>query len=103
MEIGGKNMNVKLVKLVTGEELIAEVEHKQPVFELKNPIRLILSEKGVGMAPFSPFLDGDPVKIEIKEEHVICTGNVDIEVVNAYNQQFGSGIVLATPTLKLKE
>lgn len=92
---------VKLVKLVTGEEVLAKVELEQQGghYVLENPVKLALNQKGVAMIPLSPFMKED-VKFKIKDRDVIYAIDADDDVVNAYNGQFG-GIIQAPPGLQL--
>lgn len=96
---------VKLVKLSTGEEVIAKVEitsvgvEQQTVYILQNPMRLQLNPKGVAMIPLSPFMK-ESAKITVDKMDVIYTVDADDDVVNAYNGQFG-GILTAPPGLTL--
>ena len=84
---------IKLIKLVTGEDVIAEVtEHGDRVY-LKNAIRLAVTNQGVAMMPFSPFIKED--MFNIHTNHIIFQAEVDDEVRNAYNSKFGSGIIVA--------
>lgn len=95
-------MKVLCVKLTTGEELASQVEEKDGFYELKNPIRLLLTPQGISTMPFLPYCK-DGITVSIDKAHVMFTAELDLEVLNAYNQQYGSGIVLAaeTPTFKL--
>ena len=95
-------MNILYVKLSTGEELASQIEEKESSYELKNPVRLLLSPQGIQVVSFLPLCKEDSV-ISISKSHVMFTAPLDLEILNAYNQQFGTGIVLAadTPSFKL--
>ena len=85
---------IKLVKLISGEELIADISTEEGLTKLKNPVRLMVTHEGVGMAPFCPLSDAK--EVTVLNDHIIYTIDVDQEVRNGYNQQFGTGIVTAT-------
>lgn len=95
----------KILKLTTGEEIVAKAElvyveeHEEHQYKLEKPVRLILSEQGVGMMPFAPFLKSEDVTIS--KSHVIYCDEADDEVANAYNSKFGSGLVVPPSDLKL--
>ena len=95
-------MNIKYLKLITGEEVVADVTTNMDTYTLKNPIKLVLMPPmGLSMIGFCNFIKSETVKI--KHEHVMFMDELDDEIYNAYNQKFGSGIVLATnsPSIKL--
>lgn len=92
--------DIKLVKLVTGEEVLTKYETgKSQIVTLHNPVKLQLSQKGVAMIPLSPFMK-ENAKILISTDSVIYTVDPDEDVVNAYNQQFG-GIITPPSNLIL--
>jgi hypothetical protein len=92
---------IQVLKLVTGEELVAEVTCNPDCMVLKNPVRFVVTHEGAGLAPLSPFAKSKEIKI--LNTHIVWNDEVEGEVANAYNAQFGSGIVLAgaNPNLKL--
>lgn len=96
-------LNVKLIRLLNGEELIAEVifdcEQTKKIV-LKNPLRvLVIPAKStpqnptVGFAPWAEFTEDK--KFELDKNHVLCIMTPVKEFVNQYNTAFG-GII--TPT-----
>jgi len=92
---------VEFVKLITGEEIIAETSScNGDKWVLKNAVKLMLHQNGVAMIPISPFLKDETV--EIRKEHIIFRGELDDDIKNAYNAKYGSGIVIpSTGKLKL--
>lgn len=96
---------IMLIKLVTGEDIMAEVIRETlDTMTLKNPIRIIVipgkqnDPKGptVGFAPWQEFADNN--ECEIKKHHVITTAAPIVEFLNNYKATFG-GIVV--PQAKL--
>ena len=84
---------VNILKLISGDILIGTIEEDgDRTLVVKNPVTIAMTQKGVGLGPFIPFLKSEA--IEIKKEHVLCQGELETEVLNAYNSQFGSGIVV---------
>lgn len=83
---------VKLLKLITGEEVIASVSKDEKMTHLKNPARIAIMNDGVRLLPFSLFSKGD--SISLKNEHVMFETEVEDELLNGYNSQFGTGIVV---------
>jgi hypothetical protein len=95
---------VYFFKIITGEELIAQVDSELDIdweeITVRNPVKLALTQNGAMMIPYSPFLKSD--EIEIRRDHVIFHGEVDTEIYNAYNSKYGSGIVVAGNEPKLR-
>ncbi len=93
-------MSTKLIKIVTGEEVLAKFDEVGETLMLSNPMRLQLQQRGVAMIPLSPFMK-EGTKIPVAKKDVLWMIDAEEEVINAYNQQFGSGIVVAPPGLTL--
>ena len=97
-------LNVKLIRLLNGEELIAEIIDsivETSKLTMKNPLRvMIIPSKStpqnptVGFAPWMEFTDDKT--FELDKSHVLCIMNPVKEFVNQYNATFG-GII--TPTI----
>ncbi len=95
---------VKILKLISGDILIGTVEEDgDRTLVVRNPGTIAMTQQGVGLGPFIPFLKSEV--IEIKKDHILCQGELETEVLNAYNSQFGSGIVVpdAGSTLKISD
>jgi hypothetical protein len=86
-------MDIRLLKLVSGDDIISAVEETADTFILHNPTRIVATREGIGLAPMNPFLASK--QFEISKSHVVYTGELEDEVRNGYNTQFGSGIVMA--------
>jgi hypothetical protein len=92
--------NVKYIRLISGEELVSEVTSTEgsAKIELKNPCMIGVSMGAAGQPSLSmqPYLMFTSDKsIQIKDEHIMFVANVDIKLLNKYNEIFGSGIVIA--------
>jgi hypothetical protein len=89
---------IQFVKLITNDDIIADViavkENKDKV-ELKNPVRIVFTQQGVGMVPYSPFTK-ESTKIIVDSKNILYTGELEEEIYNGYNSKFGSGIILAS-------
>lgn len=90
-------MNVKVFRMINGEEIISEVfnQFEQSV-ELKNPAQIMLQRTetgmGVGIAPYMPYASGN---ITLRKAAVAAECEPDQNLVNEYNRIFGSGIQVA--------
>lgn len=97
-------MNLKLLKMISGEELLAEIINETDThIEIKNPVRVVVmptktnpQTPTVGFAPWADF--SEQKNFTIHRAHVIVVMTPVQEFVNQYNQMFG-GIV--APSSKL--
>lgn len=63
-------MNVKLLKLITGEEILARVNvDRAGVYTLKMPVTVVQNDVNLGFEPFMPYAASDT--FEIASEKVI--------------------------------
>ena len=101
--------DVKGVKLVTGEEIISSFTIlPEGRFLLKNPVQIRIvppqfsgGQPSVGFVPFPSFAEQSKNHTVVVEPlHVVYTYDPAEEIVQNYNQAFGSGI-LTPPTKKL--
>jgi len=102
-------MPAKVLRLISGEELMGEVEEKEDnkVF-IKNVCQIVTSYADttsatarVGLVPFMPYTkSSDGITVE-KSYIGFITDPVN-ELINEYNKVFGSGLVmrLSKPTLQ---
>ena len=90
-------MEVKLVKLTTGEALIAQIELKFDNVQVVKPVVIaqVMTPEGPGIG-FRPWLLGTNMsqEIMISKEHVVCCAELDQEIYNAYNSEYGSGLIM---------
>lgn len=97
--------NVKILKLITGEELLAEVqgsEFADPV-TIKNPVRIVVmpnkmdpTKPNIGFAPWAEFTEDKQFVLD--KSHVLCIISPIKEFINQYNTMFG-GLVVPTSNL----
>ena len=92
-------MSVKVIKLVSGEDVIADIEKDQHGYMLNNPAQIMVQQTqdgrvGAAFAPFAPYAkDG---KVRIFSDGVIGEMELDVKLINEYNRIFGSGIMIAS-------
>ena len=90
---------VKALKLVSGEELVAEiVENTENNVTVKNPVATVLqqsrSSEGSLATGFVPWFHAAQGPFKINRDKIVCIAEVADEVKNGYNQIFGAGIVV---------
>ena len=97
-------LNVKLIRLLNGEELMAEVVNSNDSkVTIKDAIRVVVmpqrdpkASPSIGFAPWLEF--SEDKQVELDKSHVLFVVTPIKEFVNQYNSLFG-GIV--TPSTKL--
>ena len=91
--------NIKLFRLVTGEDFVGVITDQDGnYYYIENPCLLGLTmaangKAGLNMQPMLMFSEDKTVKIS--KSHIIYVTSVDINIQNKYNEIFGSGIVVA--------
>lgn len=92
------------LKLVTGEELVAEVIAESEDFvEIKNPVAAVMQRRQDGPAlGFIPWMQAaNGPTFVIAKNKIVCEAEVADEVKNGYNQIFGAGIMVPPKDLIL--
>jgi hypothetical protein len=93
-------MKPQIVKLITGEELIANVEEHDDHYHIKNAYALMHSREGVGMMEWLPLATADAVR-KVKKDHVIVLAEPIDEIKNGYLANVG-GVVIASSMPNIK-
>ena len=92
-------MNVKLLRIITGEEVVAEVvEENAASVTLKNSLVVLPSAQNVGFAPWATVIDKTNPIVTVSKTHVVYIADVDESVRNKYSELFGG---ITTPEKKL--
>lgn len=92
-------MSVKIIKLITGEELLGEIlPSSEAICKVKNPVRIVVMPNkidpktpNIGFAPWAEF--SDDKEFEIDKSHVLAIMTPINEFVNQYNTMFGGLVV----------
>jgi len=88
-------MDVRLFRISSGEDIIAEVvESNDDVLTIKNGIVAIPNGKSmqIGFAPWTPLLDPD-TEIVIEKSWVVYDATPSSAVLEHYNGMFGNVMV----------
>ena len=92
-------MRIKLLKLKSGEDVIGDILKENAEFiTVGSPAVLMPVGEGragavqIGLVPWVPFSEAK--SFEIKRDWVVLITDPSIDIVNNYNQIFGSGIVM---------
>jgi hypothetical protein len=88
-------INVKLFRIVTGEEVVAELVSEDDNFiTVKNGLVVLPTPNGtVGFAPWATVIDKSIPDLIIARNHVVYIAEVEEQVKNKYNELYGSKIV----------
>ena len=93
-------MAVKLLRLKSGEDIVADVKEEnleREYTKVKLPAMLVpMGGQGqqmqMALAPWLPF--SDDKEFTIPSDWILITSESAQDIVNNYNQMFGSGIVV---------
>ena len=87
---------IKVFKLISGEELIGKVEVTGLGYTIEAPATILMQQTkdGVGLAlmPYMPYTEG---KIKLFSQCIATEGTPSSKMINEYSRLFGSGIEIA--------
>ena len=96
---------VKLFRLNSGEEVISKVletpqtHSKSATWLIKSPAIILPVGNGkLGMAPWLPYCETD--SMELPEKAIAFVATPKTLLVNDYNENFGSGLVVPDKTVE---
>ena len=92
-------MSVKIIKLITGEEILADCGKTfDTLIDIKNPVRIIVMPNkidpktpNIGFAPWAEF--SDDKEFTLDKSHIVAIMTPINEFVNQYNSMFGGLVV----------
>tara|TARA_B100000035_G_scaffold165034_1_gene140675 strand:+ start:28 stop:312 length:285 start_codon:yes stop_codon:yes gene_type:complete len=92
-------MNVKLLRISTGEEVVAEIlEETDDSITVKNGLVCIPQQQSVGFIPWATVVDKMEPEITVSKRFVVYIAALDPTVKNKYCEMFGG---VTTPDKKL--
>ena len=98
-------MTIKLVTLKTNHTLLADVETVGQFYDLKQPVQVVTQPTKDGpmlaFVPFVEYAEEFNTGIKINETDVLSINTPIREVLNQYNQMFGSGLTIASAIPKV--
>lgn len=97
-------MNILIVKMINGEEVVADVEYSidETTLHLKNPAALGFQRRAEGeepqlmMGPIMMYSVRGEGTLSVDSRNILYTYEPADNVINAYNGLFGSGIQIAS-------
>ena len=78
-------MNVKLIRVVTGEEIVAEVvSETDDTITVQNALVVLPTNNGVGFAPWATVVSKDDPEITVSRNHLVYVAEVQEDVASKY-------------------
>lgn len=88
-------IDVRLFRIVTGEEVVAEVvSETDTTITVQNGLVVLPTNNGVGFAPWATVINKDKPEITMSRNHIVYIAEVQEDVANKYNEMFGSKLVM---------
>ena len=92
-------IDVKLLRIVTGEEVIAELlSETEDTITVQNGLAVLPTNNGVGFALWATVISKENPEITISKTHLVYVAEVQEDVCKKYNEMFGSKLI--TPDSK---
>lgn len=98
---------IQVIKLITGEEWIAEVDEQQParfkekgndIYEVQNPLTMSMTDKGFSLVPVFFLSDSIKHTVNIQKSHVVYMYEPTQKLQDVYTKQFET---IVTPDTNL--
>ncbi len=91
---------ISIIRLVSGEEIIAALSISNGFLNLKKPAVVIIQtepngKSSIGLVDY--LMLAEKKEIFISSKDVLCTYTPNANIKNAYNSMFGSDLVVANP------
>jgi hypothetical protein len=91
--------NIKVFKLINGEEIISKATETGTGWILNSPAQIVMQQTkegvGVALAPYMPYASGE---ITMYQHAVTSEAKPDVKMENEYSRLFGSGIQIVSST-----
>ena len=89
-------MNIKIIRLISGEELIGDWDEETKT--ITNPVVMIpIAKAQLGFQPWIPYAEEE--EVPLKEQHIVVVLTPDNKLQNEYNKIYGSGLIVPEETL----
>ena len=96
---------IKLLKLVTGEEVVGKIEEDGDKIKIVRPCAIMLlgsrstpDQHQLGLIPYAAYSKNHTIYLD--KSKVVWESELDDEVYNQYNSIFGSGIQIVSGHLQ---
>ena len=87
-------IDAKLFRIITGEEVVAEVvSETDDTVTVKNGLVVLPGAQNVGFAPWATVIDRDNPEIVVSRTHIVYIAELDSSIESKYNEIYGSKLV----------
>ena len=84
-------MNIKIVRIVSGEELIGDWNEKTNT--ITSPVVMVpVAKDQLGFQPWIQYSEDEAMTF--KDQHIVVVLTPDTKLQNEYNRVFGSGLLV---------
>ena len=91
-------MDVRLFRIITGEEIIAEVvDENESTITVRNGLVVIPQPQNIGFAPWSSVVSREKPELEVSRTHIVYVGEVEHAIREKYDSIYGSKLVTPEP------
>jgi hypothetical protein len=91
-------MDVRLFRIVTGEEVIAEVvDENASTFTLRNGLVVLPTAQSIGFAPWATVVSKEKPELKVSRTHIVYVGEVEHSIREKYDSIYGSKLVTPEP------
>jgi len=88
-------IDVKLIRIITGEEIVAEVlSETDDTITVQNGLVVLPTAQSVGFAPWATVISKENPEITVRKTHIVYVAEVQEDVAKKYNEMFGSKLVM---------
>ena len=88
-------IDVKLIRIITGEEIVAEVlSETDNTITVQNGLVVLPTAQSVGFAPWATVISKENPEITVQKTHIVYVAEVQEDVAKKYNEMFGSKLVM---------
>ena len=95
-------IDVKLLRITTGEEVVAELlSETEETITVQNGLVVLPTGQSVGFAPWTPVISKENPEVGINKNHIVYVAEVQSDVVDKYNDMFGSKLITTPKDKKL--
>ena len=82
---------IKIIRFITGEDVVADIEKKDGIVILKQPHRLVLTQEGLGSIPLCPFAKSS--QYEVATQNILFEADPEDQIRDSYADQIGAIVV----------